>query len=134
MTAVGEQLPEGRYGPSADQRADRKLKIIGAVLGAALLGVVAWIGFDYVGGSSISGEVISWDVASDQAVDVHLEVRKGVDTHGTCTLRLKATDGDEVARMDAPFAQHRTRIDQVVTVRTTARATSVELLGCQSDS
>ncbi|MEV8566953.1 DUF4307 domain-containing protein [Streptomyces sp. NPDC051322] len=134
MTAVGGQLPEGRYGPSADQRADRKLKIIGAVLGAALLGVIGWIGFDYVGGSSISGEVISWDVASDQAVDVHLEVRKDAGTHGTCTLRLKATDGNEVARMDAPFDQHKTRIDRVVTVRTTARATSVELLGCQSGS
>lgn len=134
MTAVAEQLPEGRYGPSADQRADRKLRIIGATLGVALLGVIGWIGFDYIGGTTISGEVISWDVASDQAVDVHLEVRKDAGTHGTCTLRLRGSDGNEVARKDARFDQHTTRIDQVVTIRTTARASSVELLGCQSDS
>ncbi|WP_328537008.1 DUF4307 domain-containing protein [Streptomyces sp. NBC_00344] len=134
MTAVGEQLPEGRYGPSADRRADRRLRIIGSVLGAALLGVIGWIGYDYIGSTAISAEVISWDVASDHAVDVHIEVRKDAGTHGTCTLRLRETDGNEVARKDARFDQPKGRIDQVVTVRTTARATSVELLGCQSDS
>ena len=45
MTAVRERLPEGRYGRSADERADRKLKIVGAVLGVALLGVIGWFGY-----------------------------------------------------------------------------------------
>ncbi|MCX4548599.1 DUF4307 domain-containing protein [Streptomyces sp. NBC_01387] len=134
MTAVGEQLPAGRYGGSADQRADRKLKVIGAVLGAVALVVVGWFGYQSIGGKSISGEVISWDIASDHAVDVHLEVRKDANVHGTCTLRLRETDGDEVGRKDARFDQREKRIDQVITVRTTARATSVELVGCQTGS
>ncbi|WP_328319327.1 DUF4307 domain-containing protein [Streptomyces sp. NBC_00388] len=134
MTAVGEQLPEDRYGRSADQRADRRLKVIGAVLGAVVIGVVGWFGYESVGGKSISGEVIAWDIASDHAVDVHLEVRKDAGLHGTCTLRLRATDGDEVGRKDARFDQDKKRIDQVVSVRTTSRATSVELVGCQTGS
>ncbi|WP_405777790.1 DUF4307 domain-containing protein [Streptomyces sp. NBC_00859] len=134
MTAVGEQLPEGRYGRSADERADRKLKVIGAVLGVVVLGIVGWFGYQSIGGKSISGEVITWDIASDHTVDVHLEVRKDAALHGTCTLRLRATDGDEVGRKDARFDQEKKRIDQVVTVRTTSRATSVELVGCQTTS
>ncbi len=38
MSAVREGLPEGRYGRSADERTDRKLKIIGSALGAGMLG------------------------------------------------------------------------------------------------
>ncbi|NEE31070.1 DUF4307 domain-containing protein, partial [Streptomyces sp. SID7982] len=33
MTTVREAAPEGRYGRTEDQRADRKLKIVGSVLG-----------------------------------------------------------------------------------------------------
>lgn len=133
MTAVREALPENRYGRSADQRADRKLKIIGSVLGVALLGVIGWIGYDYVGGQGISAEVIKFKVVSDQRVDVHLEVRKGKDTKGYCTLRSQHEDGSEVARKDFRFDDPTDRIDRVLSLRTTSRATNVELLGCTDD-
>ncbi|MFF2327837.1 MULTISPECIES: DUF4307 domain-containing protein [unclassified Streptomyces] len=134
MTAVHEALPENRYGHSADRRADRKLKIIGSVLGVALLGVVGWIGYDYVAGQGISAEVIKFKVVSDERVDVHLEVRKGEDIQGYCTLRSQHEDGRDVARKDFRFDEHTDRIDRVVSLRTTARATNVELLGCTDDS
>ncbi|MFD7532112.1 MULTISPECIES: DUF4307 domain-containing protein [unclassified Streptomyces] len=133
MTAVPETLPENRYGRSADQRADRKLKIIGSVLGAVLLGVVGWIGYDYVTGQGISAEVIKRQVVSDQRVDVHLEVRKDKDAKGYCTLRAQHEDGSDVARKDFRFDERTDRIDRVLSLRTTARATSVELLGCTTD-
>ena len=60
MSAVREGLPEGRYGRSADERTDRKLTIVGAALGAVLLGVIGWIGWDYVAGQSVSAEVIKF--------------------------------------------------------------------------
>lgn len=85
MSAVREGLPEGRYGRSADERADRKLKIIGSVLGAVLLGVVGWIGWDYVAGQSVSAEVIKFQVISDTEVKVHLEVRKESSVTGVCS-------------------------------------------------
>lgn len=78
MAAVGEKLPEGRYGHSrtADERTDRKLMIAGSVLGVILLGVIGWFGYDYINGTKVSAEVIKFDVVSDHAVQAHLEVRK----------------------------------------------------------
>ncbi|MFD8689840.1 DUF4307 domain-containing protein [Streptomyces sp. NPDC059651] len=133
MTAVRETPPENRYGRSADQRADRKLKIIGAVLGAALLGVVGWIGYGYVSGQGLSAEMIKFKVASDDRVEVHLEVRKDRDAKGYCTLRSLSENGTEVARKDFRFDGDTDRIDQILTLRTTSRATAVELLGCTDD-
>ncbi|MEV5686086.1 MULTISPECIES: DUF4307 domain-containing protein [unclassified Streptomyces] len=130
MTAVREATPEGRYGRPEDQRADRKLKIVGAALGVVLLGVIAWIGFSYVGGKDISAELIKSKVVSDTRAEAHLEVRKDRDSGGYCTLRALSEDGREVARKDFRFDQPSDRIDHVVALRTTSRATAVELMGC----
>jgi hypothetical protein len=126
------QLPEGRYGRSADERADRKLKIAGAVLGTALLALVGYFAYYYVGGNKISAEIISYDL-SDTAVQVHLEVRKDAGATGYCTVRSQAESGAEVGRADFRFDQDSSRIDKVVTLRTTARGTTAELLGCHAD-
>ncbi|MGW7067641.1 DUF4307 domain-containing protein [Streptomyces sp. NPDC054855] len=135
MAAVSEKLPDGRYGRerTADERADRKLKVIGSVLGVLFLAMIGWFGYDYVSGTKVSGEVIKFDVVSDSAVKVHLEVRKDADAQGYCTLRSQAEDGEEVGRADFRFDQNEGRIDKVVTLRTKAQGTSAELLGCHSD-
>ncbi|TJZ45372.1 DUF4307 domain-containing protein [Streptomyces piniterrae] len=130
MTAEREGLPDGRYGRSADQRADRKLKIIGAVLGVALLGVVGWSGVSYIAGQDLSGRVIGWDAVSDSAVKVHLEVVKDKDDTGVCTLRSQSEDGAEVGRKDVTVDQRTEQVDTEVTVRTTKRATNAVLVGC----
>ncbi|WP_137993685.1 DUF4307 domain-containing protein [Streptomyces vilmorinianum] len=130
MSAVREQLPEGRYGRSADERADRKLKIAGGVLGVLFLGMFGWFGWHYVVDSRISAETIKFDVVSDTEVQVHLEVRKDTDVTGVCTLRSRSEDGAEVGRKDVRFDEAAARIDRVVSIRTTARATSAELVGC----
>ncbi|MEV0118675.1 DUF4307 domain-containing protein [Streptomyces sp. NPDC050844] len=135
MAAVGEKLPEGRYGHSrtADERTDRKLMIVGSVLGVILLGVIGWFGYDHINGTKVSAEVITFDVVSDHAVKAHLEVRKDAGARGYCTLRSQAESGAEVGRADFRFDQQTGRVDKVVTLRTTEKATSVELLGCHSD-
>ena len=132
MSTAGTRLPEGRYGRASDERADRKLKIAGAVLGALLLVVVGYFAYHYVGQNKISAEVIEFDATKD-AVKVHLEVRKDADASGYCTLRSQAADGAEVGRADFRFTGDTTRIDKVVTLRTTARGTTAELLGCHAD-
>ncbi|MFD5100517.1 DUF4307 domain-containing protein [Streptomyces albidochromogenes] len=135
MTAVRQDLPEGRYGRSADERADRKLKIVGAVLGAVLLAMTAWFGYDYIAGQKISAELIKFDTVSDSEVKVHLEVRKDPEATGTCTLRSLAEDGGEVGRRDVRVdAPGKDRVDEIYTVRTTARATSTELTGCTAEA
>ncbi|MFE7583338.1 DUF4307 domain-containing protein [Streptomyces gardneri] len=130
MSAVREQLPEGRYGRSADERADRKLKVTGAVLGVLFLGMLGWFGWHYVVDSKISAEMIKFDVVSPTEVQVHLEIRKDEGVEGVCTLRSRAEDGTEVARKDVRIDNPAGRVDDVFTLRTTARATSAELVGC----
>ena len=134
MAAVGEKLPQGRYGRSADEHADRKLRIVGAVLGVGLLGLVGWFGYDYVAGTKISAEVIKFDVTEGaDEVQVHLEVRKDEAATGSCTLRALAEDGGEVGRLDVRIGHEgESRIDQVVKIRTTRQATSAELMGCHA--
>ncbi|MGW8982566.1 MULTISPECIES: DUF4307 domain-containing protein [unclassified Streptomyces] len=133
MTTVREAAPEGRYGRTEDQRADRKLKIVGSVLGVALLGVIGWIGYDYVGNQGISGEMIKFKVVSDTRADVHLEVRKDREGHGYCVVRALSEDGSEVGRKEIRFDRAEDRIDEVVTVVTRSRATAVEPMGCTAD-
>ncbi|MEU5808957.1 DUF4307 domain-containing protein [Streptomyces sp. NPDC047718] len=132
MSTVREGLPEGRYGRSADERADRTLKIVGSVLGAGLLALVGWIGWDYVAGKDVSAEVIKFQVVSDSEVKVHLEVRKEASVIGVCTLISQDEGHGEVGRADFTFAQEQSRIDELVTLKTTGRATMIELVGCQA--
>ncbi|MER8068958.1 DUF4307 domain-containing protein [Streptomyces sp. NPDC094034] len=133
MAVVREESLRDRYGRSADQRADRGLKIVGAVLGVALIGLIGWFGYHYVVERSVSGELIKFKRVSATEVEAHLEVRKDRDATGSCTLRSLAESGAEVGRLDVRFGAGETRIDRVVTVRTTGSATSTELLACTSD-
>ncbi|MFI1562661.1 DUF4307 domain-containing protein [Streptomyces sp. NPDC020490] len=132
MSTASTRLPEGRYGRSSDERADRKLKIAGVVFGALLLALIGYFAYHYVGQTKISAEVITFDTRQN-AVKVHLEVRKDADASGYCTLRSQSADGAEVGRADFRFDGHATRIDKVVTLRTTSRGATAELLGCHTD-
>ncbi|MFJ4710944.1 DUF4307 domain-containing protein [Streptomyces sp. NPDC088785] len=135
MSAVRQQLPEGRYGSSraADARADHRLRIAAIVLGTLFAALMIWFGWYYVVGNKFSGEVIAFK-ASDHSVRVHLEIRKDTDTSGYCTIRSQDAVGAEVGRADFRFDQKRDRIDKVVTLRTSGgRGTTAELLGCHAD-
>lgn len=132
MSTARTQLPESRYGRSSDERADRTLKVVGAVLGAVLLALIGYFAYHYVGQNKISAEVIEFDAGKD-SVKVHLEVRKDAGASGYCTLRSQAESGAEVGRADFRFDGDATRIDKVVTLRTTSQGTTAELLGCHAD-
>ncbi|MEU7086090.1 DUF4307 domain-containing protein [Streptomyces achromogenes] len=131
MSTASTRLPEGRYGRSSDERADRKLRIAASVLGVALLALVGYFAYHYVARSEISAQVITFQ-ASDDTVKVHLEVHKDAGTSGYCTVRSQSDDGAEVGRADFRFSGPDKRIDKVVTLRTTARGTTAELLGCHA--
>ncbi|MDL5203506.1 DUF4307 domain-containing protein [Streptomyces sp. ALI-76-A] len=132
MSTASTRPPEGRYGRSSDERADHKLKIAGAVLGALLLVLMGYFAYHYVGKNRISAEVITFKPAKE-SVEVHLEVRKDAGARGYCTVRSQAENGAEVGRADFRFDGDATRIDKVVTLRTTSPGTTAELLGCHAD-
>ncbi|MGW1769609.1 DUF4307 domain-containing protein [Streptomyces sp. NPDC002073] len=133
MSAVRESLPEGRYGRSEDERADRKLKIVGSLLGVGLLGLVGWIGYDYVGGQTVSGQVITFRVVSDSEVRIQLEIHKDTAAiEAVCTVNAQDRDHADVGRADFSFDAKQTRLDETVVLKTTSRATSAELVSCQA--
>ncbi|KOG90905.1 DUF4307 domain-containing protein [Streptomyces varsoviensis] len=132
MSAVREELPAGRYGRSADQRADRKLKVIGAVLGAALIGVIVWFGVHHITSSDVTGELIRSKIVSDDSTQAVLELRKDRDATAVCTVRALDKDQVEVGRKDVTLNERESHLTTLVKIRTTARATAAELVGCKS--
>ncbi|WP_432134713.1 MULTISPECIES: DUF4307 domain-containing protein [unclassified Streptomyces] len=128
-TTASPRVPEGRYGRSSDERADRRLKIAAGAFGVVLLALMGYFAYHYIAKNEISGQVIAFQ-ASDDAVRVHLEVHKDAGVDGYCTIRSQAADGAEVGRADFRFSGPDTRIDRVVTLRTTEKGTTAELLGC----
>ncbi|NGN63771.1 DUF4307 domain-containing protein [Streptomyces sp. A7024] len=136
MTAVRQQLPEGRYGRAAgssDARADHRLKIIGLVVGVLAAVGIGWLGYSYISSQDVSGQLVGFDPVSDTKVTARVEVHKDADATGVCTLRALSSDKGEVSRKDVTVAADRGS-SAVVTVpmRTTERAASVELIGCKA--
>ena len=135
MSEVRHGPPAGRYGRDSDKgaeaRTDRRLKTVGAVLGVAMLAVLGWFGVSYISGQDVSGELIKFKVVSDSEVQAHLEVRKDADAEGSCTLRAQEVSGAEVGRKQIEFGAGEDRVDRVVSLRTTSKATSAELMGCE---
>lgn len=131
MGVTGDALPEGRYGRGTPDTSSRRLRWVGGLLGLGFLGLICWIGWSYIAGQEVSGELIRYQVVSDDTVRVHLEVRKDADAIGVCTLRSLGRDGAEVGLKDVRITQRGGQVDTVVTVHTRARATNAELIGCQ---
>ncbi|SFF81249.1 protein of unknown function [Actinacidiphila alni] len=138
MTAVGSSepdarpaLPDGRYGPGADARADRKLRIAAVVLGALTVLGVGWYGWHAITDSKVSAQVVAFKVDSDQQVSIHLEVHKDAGTVAVCTVRSVDSDHNEVGRKDVRLAQHAKQVDTIVEVRTTGRGETGELVSCE---
>ncbi|GAB7181236.1 DUF4307 domain-containing protein [Kitasatospora sp. Ki12] len=124
-------LPEGRYGRSGDRDSDRRLKTVGAVCGVLGLGLIAWLGGSYLlRETKINGSVPTFQVLSDSEVQLHLTVRKSDGQAGSCTVRSQGDDHAVVGVADFPVPAAGSSYDAVVTLRTTSRGTTAELLGC----
>ncbi|WP_329567066.1 DUF4307 domain-containing protein [Kitasatospora sp. NBC_01266] len=135
MTATSSSTPgtapQGRYGRSSDQQADHTLKVVGAVLGVLVLGLVAWFGSSYISTQSkLNGAVPTFNIVSDSQVQAELSVLKDSGTGGTCTIRSQAADGTVVGQLDVPVPKQGTTFVHSITIRTTARGTTAELMGC----
>ncbi|MFF7452637.1 DUF4307 domain-containing protein [Kitasatospora sp. NPDC008115] len=125
------QLPEDRYGRRGDRESDRRLKVVGAVCGVLALGLIVWLGSSYlIRETKINGAVPTFQALSDTELQLHLAVRKSDGTAGSCTVRSQAEDGAVVGVADFPVPAEGSSYDAVVSLRTTARGTTAELLGC----
>ncbi|MFJ9697474.1 DUF4307 domain-containing protein [Kitasatospora sp. NPDC101183] len=123
--------PEGRYGRSGNGESDRRLKVVGVVCGVLGLGLITWMGGSYLlRESKINGSVPTFQVVSDSEVQLHLSVRKSDGQAGTCTVRSQGDDHAVVGVADFPVPAAGSTYEATVTLRTTARGTTAELLDC----
>jgi len=126
--------PAGRYSRADDRTADRRLRIAGAVSGVLLLGLIAWLGGSYLmRETKLNGTVPTFQTVSDSEVQLQLSVRKGEGVSGVCTVRSQGVDGAVVGQSDFQIPAEGTGYDKVVTLRTTSRGSTAELLGCTPD-
>jgi len=124
-------VPEGRYSRRSDTEADRRLRIAAVVCGVLFLGLVGWLGTSYLlRETAINGSVPTFQAVSDGELQLQLSVRKSDGTAGTCTVRSQGEDGTVVGVSDFPVPAAGSTYDAVVTLRTTARGTTAQLLGC----
>ncbi|SFB88105.1 DUF4307 domain-containing protein [Streptomyces aidingensis] len=132
MPTAQQQPPHGRYGRPAGTaaRTDRRLKAVGAALGALLTAGLAWAGWAHVTGNPVSGELTGFQVLSDTEVEASIQVRKPAGTVALCTVRSQAVDGLEVGRAEFRFEDDADQVHRAVTLKTIGRATTAELLGC----
>ncbi|WP_380285647.1 DUF4307 domain-containing protein [Kitasatospora purpeofusca] len=125
------QLPEDRYGRRGDRESDRRLKVVGAGCGVLMLGLIVWLGGSYlIRETKINGAVPTFQALSDTELQLHLAVRKSDGTAGSCTVRSQGEDGAVVGVADFPVPAEGSEYDAVVSLRTTARGTTAELLDC----
>ncbi|MFJ3789338.1 DUF4307 domain-containing protein [Kitasatospora sp. NPDC090091] len=125
------QLPEGRYGRRDDRETDRRLKAVGAVCAVVALGLLAWLGGSYlIRETTMNGLVPTFEAVSDGEMKLHLAVRKSDGTSGSCTVRSQGADGAVVGVADFPVPAGGSSYDAWVSLRTTSRGTTAELLGC----
>ncbi|MER5635930.1 DUF4307 domain-containing protein [Kitasatospora sp. NPDC002227] len=120
-----------RYGRRSDAAADRRLKAAAVVCSVLFLGLIAWLGGSYLlREAKLNASVTGFEVVSDSAVEVQLSVGKQDGAGGVCTIRSKAADGSVVGLTDVPVPKAGGDFTRTVTLRTTARGTTAELLGC----
>ncbi|MFC8449636.1 DUF4307 domain-containing protein [Kitasatospora sp. NPDC057223] len=125
------QLPEGRYGRTGDREADRRLKAVGAACAVVLLLVVGWFGASYLlRETKMNGLVPTFQAVSDSEMQINLQVSKSDGTAGTCTVRSQSADGAVVGLSDFQVPAAGTSYQALLTLRTTARGTTAQLLGC----
>jgi hypothetical protein len=124
-------VPDGRYSRRSDREADRRLRIAAVICGVLFTGLIAWLGASYLlRATTINGSIPTFQAVSDSELQLQLSVSKTSGTAGVCTVRSQGTDGGVVGQFDFPVPAAGSSYDAVVTLKTTARGTTAELLGC----
>jgi hypothetical protein len=123
-------FPPGRYGRRREPNPRRRWGVLvaAAVVIVAALAISIKL-FQQYGNPEYDGSVRRYFDVADNGISVEFEVRKPADKLGTCIVRARSADGEEVGSADvaAPLGA-----DVVVTYRlkTSARPVVVEVPRC----
>lgn len=124
--------PDGRYDPPS-QLAGRAFAVVLSVLFIGLLGSIAYFLYAKYGTDRVQARVIDFQVLSDTAVRIDVEVLKQEGGQAYCLVRSRGKSGAEVGRgvvvVDAVGTAKRVvRVEHELT--TTERAVTGEVGRC----
>ncbi|MEZ0068980.1 hypothetical protein ABIA32_005021 [Streptacidiphilus sp. MAP12-20] len=122
--------PAGRYGGRDEEQARRRGKRIYYVTVGLVLALVAAIAWKYTSGSSVNGEVQTFQVVSDHSIKITLTVSKSTGQAASCTVRSRDANGNEVGRVTVTLPEGSGDGTTTVMLKTTSRGTTGELVGC----
>ena len=135
VPSAARRRPPGRYDPPP-LLGQRVLAVLLSLLFVAVLLAVASYIWSRYGGEQVRGQVVRFDVVSDRAVEMDLDVSKTPGASAYCVVRARGEDGREVGRdvavLDAVGTQERSARGTFV-LQTSGRAVSAELAGCTPD-
>ena len=128
--AVAERLAR-RYPPPLVARRTKIAITVVATLVA--MGWLVWAALLHAE-PAVAGQVASYDVVSDTAIDVVITVQRSDPSQpATCRLLVQSTDFQPVAEQDVAIEAGTAKVaDKQVTLRTLRRATSATVRSCTS--
>ena len=116
----------------SENRSQLVLGLLGALVGLAFA-IALFVQFGP--GTEVSAQVRSYEVVSDTAVRVDVEVAREPGSKAWCVLRARDSKGAEIGRrqVDVPVSQDRSTVLSAE-VTTTGRPNTGELVGCEAGS
>ena len=135
-------LPAGRYSrnaarppASAPTRSSRRRTVALSVAGGLVGLGVAWIGYQNLSATPVSGEQLAFTLVDDSTVSIRFDVtRDDPSRPAVCILRARSFDGSETGRREVyvpPSTQGVTTVES--TVRTAAPPVASDVYGCGLD-
>ncbi|OBG37724.1 DUF4307 domain-containing protein [Mycobacterium sp. E3198] len=136
MTETPLPRPEARYGRSRMSRVARRRAVIGlAVLVVATGLVVAFVGYQRLGTSDVTGTLAGYRVVDNETASVTISVTRSDPSRPVdCIVRVKAKDGSETGRREVLVPPSEAATVQVTTtVKSAQPPVMADIYGCGTD-
>lgn len=133
MTETPTQRPTARYGRSRlSPVAGRRVAVglAGMVVAAGF--AVAYVGYQRLGTSSVSGSLAGYRVIDNETVSVTISVTRSDPSRPVdCIVRVKAADGSETGRREVlVLPAHQTTVQVSTTVKSSRPPATADIYGC----
>ncbi|KZS64459.1 MAG: DUF4307 domain-containing protein [Mycobacterium pseudokansasii] len=136
MNTAPPSRPEARYGRARlSGRSRRRLAIILSVVAVAAGLAVAFIAYQRIDTSAVTGSLAAYRVIDDETASVTISVtRKDPSRPVDCIVRVRAHDGSETGRREvlvAPSDQNTVQV--TTTLKSSKPPVMADIYGCGTD-
>jgi hypothetical protein len=125
-----------RYGRQRQPRVSRRWTLIGLTAAAVAAGVVvAFVGYQRLGRSDVTGAMVGYRLVDGETVEVTMTVSRSDPSRPVvCIVRARARDGSETGRRELVVPPSAQESVQVTTIVKSSRPPAVgDVYGCGFD-